>query len=107
MMDVDATVYCPMYDINDKKYIKLTLSDNDASIVRTIHDKYTVEHDPLDGRVLQVKIPWRYRRVMCDMVGDKIPQELSTGDLVFAKIQFEGRWSRGSYKGLTWKLLSI
>jgi len=45
--------------------------------------------NPLDGRVLTVKVPFRYRRVMCEVKGRPI-QSLLKGDEVEVVVDFKG-----------------
>jgi hypothetical protein len=69
-----ATVETPMYDIGQRKYIDLRVSDN----------------------VLKVKIPWRYNRVMCKVHGIRPIQELKEGELV--NVVIENRyWDSENY----------
>ena len=75
---VEATVYEPMYEYNDKKYMKITVPNRVRDYILGLHvnrsdtilfpDKLD---DPLEGNVLKVKVPFRYRRVMCNVDGDK------------------------------------
>ena len=62
--------------------------------------------DPLDGRVLKVKVPFRYRRVMCNVKGRPI-QSLIKGDEVEIEINFKGIWNVGAYSGFSWILTYI
>jgi hypothetical protein len=110
-MKVVANVYEPMYDFNDKKYMRVLLSPNVAKKVSTIHDNkmhlLLNEHidDPLDGRILKVKIPFRYRRVMCKVEGKPI-QSLLKDDEVELEIDFKGAWNVDKYSGFSWVLVS-
>ena len=70
-----ATVHTPMYDHNEKKYIRLVIPENCAEIIRRMHInksrfiKNSHVDNPLEGRILTVKVPFRYRRVMCEVKG--------------------------------------
>jgi hypothetical protein len=111
---VEATVYEPMYEYNDKKYIRITVSDKVRDYILALHanksdvilfpDKLD---DPLEGNVLKVKVPFRYRRVMCNVEGDKPVQSLVKGDLVHAEIQFNGVWNAHEHSGYSWVLKYI
>jgi hypothetical protein len=100
-----ATVHTPMYDHNDKKYIRLVIPENFAQIVRRRHIK-EVRDNPLDGRILTVKVPFRYRRVMCQVHGQPV-QALTIGSEVDVEVEFAGIWNVGNYSGYSWKLVSI
>ena len=97
-----ATVHTPMYDHNDKKYIRLVIPENYAKIIRDMHSKNDTPFDPLNGCVLTVKIPFRYRRVMCVVKGQPV-QSLVKGDEVNVEIKFKGYWVTSGY---SWVLVS-
>ena len=61
--------------------------------------------NPLDGRVLTVKVPFRYRRVMCEVQGRPV-QSLVKDDEVEIEITFKGGWNIGNYSGFSWMLSS-
>jgi hypothetical protein len=104
-----ATVYQPMYDHNDKKYIRLVIPEKCSEIVRRMqmNKSYLVKNervdDPLDGNILTVKVPFRYRRVMCKVKGKPV-QSLIKHDEVEVEIEFMGVWNVGEYSGYSWKL---
>ena len=50
----------PMYDWNGRKYLELEFQN----------------------KIVRVKVPWRYGRVMCRVEGLKTVQELQKGDQV-------------------------
>lgn len=106
-----AKVHTPMYDHNDKKYIRLVIPENCAEIVKRVqlNKAWFVKNqhldDPLDGRILTVKVPFRYRRVMCEVRGKPI-QSLIKDDEVEVVIDFKGVWNVGSYSGFSWMLSS-
>jgi hypothetical protein len=56
-----ASIFCPLYDWNGRKYIEF-------------------KSEGLG--ILRVKVPWRYGRVMCRVEGLKTVQELAKGDEV-------------------------
>ena len=105
-------VHEPMYDFNDKKYIRFIIPDKVAEIIERMHTskRHLLVNkridDPLDGRVLTVKVPFRYRRVMCEVKGRPI-QSLIKGDEVEVEVAFAGIWNVGNYSGYAWKLMSI
>ena len=97
-----AMVYQPMYDHNDKKYIRLLIPEKYAEIIRCMHSKKDTPFDPLNGCILTVKIPFRYRRVMCVVKGQPI-QSLVKGDKINVDINFKGYWHTSGY---SWVLVS-
>ncbi len=106
-----ATVYEPMYDFNDKKYIRFIIPQKVSEIIQRMHTNKlhlllnkNVD-DPLDGRVLKVKVPFRYRRVMCNVKGRPI-QSLIKDDEVEVVVDFKGVWNVGTYSGFSWTLSS-
>ncbi len=107
-----TTVHTPMYDHNDKKYIRLVIPENYIEVVRRSHInksrfiKNSHVDNPLDGNVLTVKVPFRYRRVMCDVQGQPV-QSLIKGCEVEVDIEFMGVWNTGNYSGYSWKIASI
>jgi hypothetical protein len=100
-----AIVHTPMYDHNDKKYIRLVIPEKYAVFIQRKHTK-EVRDNPLDGRILTVKVPFRYRRVMCVVRGEPI-QSLVTGCKVEVEVDFCGFWNIGNYSGYSWKLTQI
>lgn len=108
----DASVHEPMYEHNDKKYIRIVVPDSISQIIRRMHTskshflKNARVDDPLDGRILTVKVPFRYRRVMCEVKGKPV-QSLVRNDDVIVDVEFMGVWNAGDYSGYSWKLKSI
>ena len=107
-----AKVHTPMYDHNDKKYISVVIPENCAKIIHKMHiNKLHLianEHidNPLDGQILTVKVPFRYRRVMCKVEGKPV-QSLIRDDEIEIDINFMGTWNVGNYSGYSWKLVSV
>jgi hypothetical protein len=102
-----AKVYEPMYEFNGKKYIRFTIPLKAAEIIEKMHENrmhllvnQNVDN-PLDGRVLTVKVPFRYRRVMCEVQGRPI-QSLIKGDNVEVVADFKGSWNVGNHSGFSW-----
>jgi hypothetical protein len=104
-----AQVHTPMYDHNEKMYIRLVIPERCAQIVDRMHiNKARLIQNPridnpLDGRVLTVKVPFRYRRVMCEVRGQPV-QSLIKGDEVEVVVDFKGVWNVGGYSGYSWVL---
>ena len=110
-MKFQAKVYTPMYDHNDKKYIRLIIPENCADYVKRtqLNKAFLIKNshidNPLDGRILTVKVPFRYRRCMCEVKGKPI-QSLIEDDEITVEIGFSGVWNVGNYSGFSWKLHS-
>lgn len=106
-----ATVYEPMYDFNDKKYIRFIIPEKCSEIIQRIHASkahlLTGQNvdNVLEGNVLKVKVPFRYRRVMCKVQGTPV-QSLNRGDSVEIEVDFKGFWNVGDYSGFSWVLTS-
>ena len=106
-----AKVHEPMYEFNDKKYIRFIIPSKVSEIIERIHTRkshlLTNENVdiPLDGTILTVKVPFRYRRVMCDVKGRPV-QSLIKGDEVEVDVDFKGAWNVGNYSGFSWVLSS-
>ena len=104
-------VYEPMYDFNDKKYIRLVIPLKCAEIMERMHgDRMHLLanqniDNPLDGRILTVKVPFRYRRVMCEVKGRPV-QSLIKDDMVEVNVDFKGVWNVGNHSGFSWILSS-
>ncbi len=106
-----AQVYEPMLEFNSKKYIRYIIPANVSEIIERMHTNKShllVNQNidnPLDGKVLTVKVPFRYRRVMCEVKGRPI-QSLIKGDEVEVVVDFKGVWNVGNYSGFSWILSS-
>ena len=104
-------VYEPMYDFNDKKYIRFIIPVKVSEIIERMHvnKSHLLKNqnidNPLDGKVLTVKVPFRYRRVMCEVRGRPV-QSLIKGDEVEVVADFKGVWNVGNYSGFSWILSS-
>ncbi|AUT18996.1 hypothetical protein DSLPV1_025 [Dishui lake phycodnavirus 1] len=113
MRVVNASVFEPLYEYNDRRYMRFVLGESDAATIRARQDakKHLVQghrvDDPLDGRVLMVKVPWRYKRPMCKVDGLTPISCLKKGDVVELDIEFTGVWNVNGYSGYTWKLNAL
>ncbi len=106
-----AKVYEPMFEFNNKKYIRLIIPAKVSEIVERMHTQkwhglanQNIDN-PLDGNILTVKVPFRYRRVMCEVRGRPV-QSLIKGDDVEIEADFRGYWNVGNYSGFSWILSS-
>jgi len=108
-MKFRAKVYEPMYDFNNKKYIRVTIPEHCVDVISKIHNTkrplllHENVDDPLEGKVLKLKVPYRYRRVMCDVQGRPV-QTLVKGDDVEIDIAFKGAWNIENHSGFSWML---
>ena len=104
-------VHTPMYDFNDKKYIRFIIPLKVSEIIERMHGQrlhllvnQNIDN-PLDGRILTVKVPFRYRRVMCKVEGRPI-QSLKKDDETDVELDFKGIWNVGNHSGFSWILSS-
>jgi len=110
-MKCSVVVHQSMYDHNDKKYMRLLLPYSCAEHVAATHasKSHLLAHmnvvNPLEGLILTVKVPYRYRRVMCTVTGKPI-QALEKGDVLEVDIEYKGVWNVGEYSGFSWLLKS-
>lgn len=107
-MKFNATVHTPMYEFNEKRYLRIFVSDTTRDNIIRHHQRTELNADhkdnPLQGNILTVKVPFRYRRVMCRFEGAPV-QSLKRGDEIHVDIEFMGKWNVGTtYCGYTWKL---
>ena len=107
-----AKVHEPMFEFNSKKYIRFIIPVKVSEIIERTHTlkQYLIKNqnvdNPLDGNILTVKVPFRYRRVMCEVKGRPV-QSLIKGDEVEINIDFKGVWNVGNYSGFSWVLVQI
>ena len=100
-----ATVKEPFYDFGGRKYIVVTLDTKDIYPFTT-KDK-NVDNPSLVGNDLRIKVPFRYNRPTCKVVGITPVRELERGDKVEIELQYTGVWEVQNKTGTTWKLNSI
>lgn len=106
-----AKVHEPFYEHNSKKYIRFVIPTKVSESIERMHTSklHFLQNqrvdNPLDGRVLTVKVPFRYRRVMCEVKGRPV-QSLIKGDEVDVVVDFKGVWNVGDYSGFSWILSS-
>ena len=106
-----AKVLEPMFEFNSKKYIRFIIPAKVSEIIERMHTSkshlLTNQNidNPLDGSTLTVKVPFRYRRVMCEVKGRPI-QSLIRGDEAEVVVDFKGVWNVGNYSGFSWTLSS-
>lgn len=99
-----------LIDRNNKKYITLELEDSDVTQVykHHINSAYLLKNkkimNPLEGTNLEVKIPFRYNRIMCRVFGSKTIHELVPEDRIEVEVEYGGVWNVGEWSGYSWKL---
>jgi len=105
-MKFSGEIYEPLYDYNNKKYIRVLIPPQVSDRVKQFHDKYPRQRfDPLDGNILTLKVPFRYNRVMTKMSGSKGVSSFVRGDRVLFDADFKGAWKVDDlHSGLTWVL---
>jgi len=97
---------------NGRWYLRVRLDDDAARRARALQESrkdrllHGIVDDPLFGNILTVKVPYRYRRVMCDVRGAKPLQALEKGDECALELEFCGTWNLGEHCGYAWKILS-
>lgn len=109
-MKVSCKVHTPMFECNDKKYIRFLIPDDVKQRIEYTHAKIPLKgekkENPLEGHVLTVKVPFRYRRVTCRFEGAPV-QSLKKDDQVEVDVLFMGAWNYADYSGYSWKLSYI
>ena len=114
MIPMECEVYEPMYEYNDKKYMRVVIDNRTRDYIQGLHEsksRFIVNQhnidDPLEGNVLTIKIPFRYRRVMCTIEGDTPVQSLAKGDKVKIVANFSGAWNVANHSGYAWVIKTI
>lgn len=64
-MEICCRIQKPFYDWNGRKYLELDI----------------------DGKIIQVKVPFRYNRVMCRVDGIRPVQEFKKGETIHALLE--------------------
>ena len=106
-----VTIHEPMYEFNNKKYIRFIIPSKVSEIIERMHTQrwHFLSNQnldiPLDGNILTVKVPFRYRRAMCEVRGRPV-QSLIKWDEVEVEVDFKGYWNVGNYSGFSWILSS-
>lgn len=113
-LKLECTIGAPMYTKNLKKYIEFVLDKSSFEKVLDVHQQSSQYFkptskviDPLVQSTLTVKVPWKYDRVACSVLGLKTIQEMVTDDKVSATIEFCGIWDVNNFCGPSWKLINI
>jgi hypothetical protein len=102
-----------MYYHNNKAYIDIRLSCDDAMKVRGLHDDHThllrgyVIQDPLNKDILKVKVPMRKGQILCAMTGTKPLRTMLEGEYIDIKMTYCGTWNFGDFCGYAWKLNQV
>ena len=114
MLEFTGEIRESMHEHNDKKYIRIHVPPKVAEYITSIEKKnaYKLSKDAFVYQdffqdTLVVKVPFRYRRVMCPVTGAKPVQALERGDRVDVEIIYTGTWSAGNHTGHSWKIKNI
>lgn len=113
-MKFRGKVVTTMYDHNERKYIRLRVPPEMSRVIVNIEAKNNyklnaenyIQKDFFDD-TLTLKVPFRYRRVMCPMTGSKPIQEVLPGDEVDVEVEYTGVWHAGGYSGHSWKITNV
>lgn len=101
----------PLYVHNEKRYIKIKiLSETDLDLIKRlskINSNSKKFLNSLEGNVLKIKVPYRYKRIDCGVVGLKTLYEYRKGDMALVEILYMGEWTIGDFSGNTWKLITL
>lgn len=99
-------IYEPLYEHNERKYVRILIPPQVSQRVIAMHSKHPRQRfNPLDGNILTVKVPYRYKRVMVKMNGLKGVSSFVIGDKVEFNIDFKGTWKiDDNHSGYTWLL---
>ena len=109
-MQIQCDIHSVLYEVNNKKYIDLSLSDESLNIVIEKHkesyNRLTKRNIriPLENNVLKVKVPFKNKRISCTTLGGKTIYELKPGDNVTVLLIYNGPWTYGDFCGLAWTL---
>lgn len=103
-----------MYEHNDKKYIRVRVPPEMSRVIMNIESKnnyklnpeHYIQKDFFDDTLI-LKVPFRYRRVMCSVTGAKPLQELQPGDEADFEVEYTGVWHAGNYSGHSWKIKNV
>jgi hypothetical protein len=112
VLEFGCEVHQPMKEINGKMYIFLQLGDHVKNKINDVHIQSNKclqgnVTNPLEGNVLKVKVPYKYNKVTCKVLGNKVLQELKKGDQVTITVEYCGVWVINGFSGLSWKLFSL
>lgn len=113
-MKFRGQVVTPMYEHNEKKYIRIRVPPEMSKIILHTESRNNYKLNPENhiqkdffDNTLTLKIPFRYRRVMCPMTGTKPIQDVTQGHEVTLDIEYTGVWHAGNYSGHSWKIKNI
>ena len=102
---ITAVIKEPIYDYNGRKYIVVNIDERDKKQFAS-KDK-NVDNPSLVGNDLRIKIPFRYNRPICNVIGLTPVRGLKKGNKVNVDIEYTGAWDVQGKTGTTWKLISI
>ena len=102
----------PVFAKNDKRYLNVVLNPSDLLRVRFVHTEGYLPAtskaiSSLEGSILTLKVPYRYNRITCKVLGNKTLHELVKGDSITVNIEYCGVWNANDFCGHSWKLVSL
>lgn len=106
-----SNVVTPMYMRELKYYIDVKVDDNTKKTIEDTHANSSVKHgkifNPLDGDVLTLKVPFKWRRPLLTVDGLKTIYEYDIGDVLCGYAEYNGVWNTIHACGMTWTLMAI
>lgn len=109
-----AVVHQAMYEHNGKWYLRLRLPPDATRVVKSIEARNAYKlkkgafvYEDFFNDTLVIKVPFRYRRVMCPVTGTKPVQQLVADDEVQVEVDYTGTWTAGNHTGHSWKIKNI
>lgn len=112
-MKVTCILYKPLFERNEKKYLEIELNSVDLENAEKNHKK-TIKFiqnkkikNPLEDNILEVKVPYKYKKLACKVSGLKQIGEYTIGDQVTLDIEYCGVWNIGEWSGFAWKVNEI
>jgi hypothetical protein len=101
----------PIFAKNDKRYLNVILGAADLLNVRetqaVLLPGASKVVSSLEGSVLTLKVPYRYNRITCKVLGNKTLHELVQGDSITTNVEYCGVWNVNDFCGHSWKLVSL
>ena len=99
---INATVHKPMYEVGTRRYMDIEITGDFLEIIKRTQNTSNFEggFNPLRDTILSVKVPFRYKRVDCKVLGLTPVQALQNGDKIAVCLQFCGSWKD---TGMFWK----
>ena len=108
VLNFKTKIVKPMYDAGRTKYVTIEINPRISQQIQEMYQRearsYKLVVPPApDEHILDVKVPWRYNRVMCQIQGLVPVQNMTQGQEVHVHIEYCGTWALGCF----WKLSAI